>query len=231
MLEVAEHDPVLVPEAARRVLLARADEARESARALADRGQFGGAAVGLRALMAEIELLPGWVINDGTPLAEAYELLVDEATAFERRPSLEAYAAFRKTTVGSKLAATVPSAAKSRGDASQKLIEHVAGDCPEAWLVVVDESSVVRHPLREECVIGRTNDADIRVESAQVSRRHAEVFANAGAYWIADLGSTNPTIVNGNDLGRAPHKLEPGDVVLVGDVELRYEEGLPKRPT
>lgn len=229
-LEVAEHDPVLVPEAARRVLLARADEARASARALADRGQFGGAAAGLRALMTEIELLPGWVTNDGTPLAEAYELLVDEATAFERRPSLEAYAAFRKATVGSKLAATVPSAARSRGDASQKLIEHVAGDCPEGWLVVIDGSNVVRHPLREECVIGRTNDADIRVESAQVSRRHAEVFANAGAYWIADLGSTNPTIVNGNDLGRVPHKLEPGDVVLVGDVELRYEEGVRKGP-
>ncbi|MBX3219421.1 MAG: FHA domain-containing protein [Labilithrix sp.] len=221
-LEVAEREPAVVPEAARRVFLARADEARDASRGLADRGQFAAAAAGLRATMAEIERLPGWVVNDGSPLAEAYELLVDEATAFERRPSIEAYAAFRKATVGSKLAASIPSAARSRGDASQKLIEHVAGDRPEAWLVA--ESNGARYPLLEECVIGRTNDADIRVESAQVSRRHAEVFANAGDYWIADLGSTNPTIVNGEDLGRAPHKLAPGDVVLVGDVELRYEE-------
>jgi Ca-activated chloride channel family protein len=228
-IELAEREPAVVIEAARRVLLVRADEAREASRALADRGQFGGAAAGLRALMAEIARLPGWIVNDASPLAEAYELLVDEAMAFERRPSPEAYAAFRKATVGSKLAAVVPSAAKSRGDASQKLIEHVAGDCPEAWLVAMTPSGTEdehksRHRLREECVIGRTNEADIVVASPQVSRRHAEVFANAGDYWVADLGSTNPTIVNGKSLSRAPHKLAPGDIVRVGDVELRYEE-------
>jgi Ca-activated chloride channel family protein len=222
-IEVADRDPVVVADAARRVLIARADEARESSRALADRGQFGAAAAGLRAVMAEIERLPGWVVNDGTPLAEAYELLVDEAMAFERRPSAEQYAVFRKATVNSKLAVVVPSEAKSRGDVSQKLIQHVAGDCPPAWLVALAGGG--RHPLREECVIGRTKDADICVASPQVSRRHAEVFANAGDYWVADLGSTNPTLVNGSPLGRAPHKLTPGDVVRVGDVELRYEEG------
>lgn len=223
-IEVADREPLVVADAARRVLIARADEAREGARALADRGQFGAAAASLRALMAEIERLPGWIVNDGTPLAEAYELLVDEAMAFERRPSAEQYAAFRKATVNSKLAVVVPKEAKSRGDASQKLIEHVAGDRPPAWLVAI-AGAVGRHPLREECVIGRTNDAEICVMSPQVSRRHAEVFANAGDYWVADLGSTNPTIVNGKPLGRAPHKLAPGDVVRVGDVELRYEEG------
>lgn len=225
-LEVADRAPDVVVEAARRVLVARADEARCSARSLADRGQFGGAAAALRGLTAEIERLPGWVVNDGSPLAEAYELLVDEATAFERRPSPEAYALFRKATVGSKLTASVPSAARSRGDASQRLIEHVAGDRPEAWLV--GEGTGARHRLCEECVIGRTRDADLHVEGAQVSRRHAEVFADAGAYWIVDLGSTNPTIVNGADLGSTPHKLRPGDVVLVGDVELRYEEAVPE---
>ena len=228
-LEVADREPRVVADAARRVLLARADDARDKARTLADGGQFGAAASGLRALMNAIERIPGWVANDGSPLAEAYELLVDEATAFERRPSPEAYAAFRKAAVSSKVALMVPGAAKSRGDASQKLIELVAGDCPEAWLVAV--SGQQRHRLREEVVIGRTNDAGIRVEGAQVSRRHAEVFANAGDYWVADLGSTNPTIVNGQALGRAPHKLQPGDVVRVGDVELRYEEGTrPKGP-
>ncbi|HVH47038.1 MAG TPA: FHA domain-containing protein, partial [Labilithrix sp.] len=222
-LEVVEREPMLVPAAARRVLLVRADEVRESSRMLADRGQFGAAAAGLRSLMTEIGRLPGWLANDGSSLAEAYELLLDEATAFERRPSVEAYAAFRKATVSSKLAVVVPSAARSRGDASQKLIEHVAGDCPEAWLTGLT-GIAGRFRLREECVIGRTNDADICVTSAEVARRHAEVFANEGHYWVADLGSTKPTIVNGTALERAPHKLQPGDVVRVGDAELRYEE-------
>jgi len=222
-LEVADREPLLVAEAARRVLLARADDAREAARAFADRGQFTAAASGLHAVMREIEQLPGWVMNDGTPLAEAYELLVDERGAYERRPSPEAYAAFRKAAAQSKLALMVPNAARSRGDASQKLIEHVAGDCPEAWLTVLGPCGG-RHRLREELVIGRTNDAEIRIESPRVSRRQAEISANAGDYWVADLGSTNPTFVNGAELGRAPHKLEPGDIIRVGDVELRYDE-------
>jgi Ca-activated chloride channel family protein len=224
-LEIADREPALVVDAARRILLVRSDLARESARALADQGQFTGAAATLRKVLAEIQRVPNYVMNDGSPLAEAYELLLDEAMTYERRPSLEAYAAFRKSAVASKLAASVPSAARSRGAASQKLIEHVAGDCPEAWLVLLGRPEAPSHRLNEESIIGRTNDADIRVESAQVARRHAEVFADAGEYWIASLGSTSPTFVNGKELGRVPHKLVAGDIVRVGDVELRYEEG------
>jgi uncharacterized protein YegL len=212
----------IVPEAARLVLLVRADEVRDAARELADRGQFSAAAVLVRRLMSEIERLPGWVANDGSPLAEAYELLVDEAMAFERRPSAEAYAQFKKATAGSRVAASVPSSARLRGDASQHLIEQIAGDRPEAWLVDLRDGA--RHELAEECVIGRTSQAQIQVASSSVSRKHAEVFANAGDYWVADLGSTNPTLVNGKALGSVPHKLLQGDVVQVGDVELRYEQ-------
>ena len=38
------------------------------------------------------------------------------------------------------------------------------------------------------------------------------------------LDGTNVTKVNGKPLGSAPCKLKAGDVVLVGDVELVYEE-------
>lgn len=230
-LEVADREPAVVVEAARRILLVRADQAREEARVHADRGQFPAAANVLRTLMREIEKLPDWVANDGSLLAEAYELLVDEAMAFERRPDAEQYAMFKKATHGSRLAASAPTSARSRGDASQKLIEHVAGDCPEAWVLVErgPGSPPQKHVLREECIIGRTADADIRVMSASVSRRHAEIFANAGDYWVTDLGSTNPTIVNGQPLQRAPHKLAPGDVIRVGEIELRYDEA--RRPS
>ena len=53
-------------------------------------------------------------------------------------------------------------------------------------------------------------------------------FANAGDFWVADMGSTNPTLVNGSALGSAPHKLAAGDVIIVGDMKLRYEEA-PKK--
>jgi pSer/pThr/pTyr-binding forkhead associated (FHA) protein len=45
-----------------------------------------------------------------------------------------------------------------------------------------------------------------------------------GEFWACDLGSTNVTKVNGEPLGSTPRKLKEGDVVLVGDVELVYEE-------
>src|SRR5262249_29779065 len=163
-----------------------------------------------------IESLSDWTVNDGTLLAEAYELLVDEATVFERRPSPEAYSAFKKATANARVASVVPSLARSRGDASQKLIEQIAGDCPDAWLVVIAgavEHRSRRYKLSEESIIGRTAEADICVVGPGVSRRHAEVFADAGEYWISDLGSTSPTFVNGTELGRAPHKLETGDVI------------------
>lgn len=219
-IEIADREPALVSEAARRIFLVRADQAREVARGHADRGQFGAAAAGLRALMTEIAALSDWVPNDGSPLAEAYELLVDEVMAFERRPSAEQYAQFRKEAVQSKLAMQMPKSAKSRGGASQKWIEYAAGDCPIAFLSFQGQ----RHRLEEEALIGRTSDADIQVHSDSVSRRHARVYANEGKYWVSDLGSTNTTCVNQTPIRSAPHELRAGDVIMIGAMELRYEE-------
>src|SRR4029079_4774660 len=118
-----------------------------------------------------------------------------------------------------------PAAASSRGVASTKLLEHTAGNYPEAFIVVMNgQDAGNRHLLKEECVIGRTASADLPISSDGVSRRHAEVYALEGEFWAFDLGSTNVTKVNGTPLGSAPTKLRPGDVLLVGDVRLRYEE-------
>ena len=75
-----------------------------------------------------------------------------------------------------------------------------------------------------------TAEAEICLVGPGVARRHAEVFADAGAFWISDLGSTSSTFVNGKELGRTPHELEPGDVIRVGDVELRYEQAPLTKP-
>jgi Ca-activated chloride channel family protein len=224
-LDIVDREPAVVGDAASRVMLVRADRVREEARALADRGNFGGAATLLRGLLAEVERVPGFVVGEGSPLGEAYELLVDEAMAMERRPDQEAYAMFRKSAMGSKLAMHAPPAASSRGAASSKLMEHTAGHFPEAYIVVKNGAEAgKRHRLREECVIGRTASADVPIVSDMVSRRHAEIYALEGEFWACDLGSTNVTKVNGAPLGSAPRKLKAGDVVLVGDVELVYEE-------
>lgn len=219
-VEIAERDAVVDASALREVLLVRADVVREEARGHADRGQFAPAAVVLRKLLAEIEKCPGFVLDDGSPLAEAYELLVDEAVAMERKPNVDEYSAFRKSTVATKLAAMGPESARDRGPASRRFVEHAAGDLPEAYLV----AGAVRHRLREENVLGRTSTADVVLAQAGVSRRHAEVYAIEGKFLVADLGSTNTTTINGMPLGRVPHALVHGDVLRIGDAELRYEE-------
>lgn len=220
-VEIADRAPVPIVEGARRILLVRAEEARDEARALADKGHFPQAALALRTVMQAITALPGWIANDGSTLAEAYELLVDEVMVYERRPDAEQYAMFRKSTVGGRLTTESPMSARARGEASSKLIMHVAGDMPVAWLV---NQMGAKYKLEEENVIGRTATAEIQVKSPSVSRKHAQVFANAGDFWVADLGSTNPTLVNGLALRSAPHKLAPGDVIVVGDMQLRYEQ-------
>jgi pSer/pThr/pTyr-binding forkhead associated (FHA) protein len=70
--------------------------------------------------------------------------------------------------------------------------------------------------------IGRHDDCLIRIRSAQVSRRHCEVFEDKGKLMVKDLGSSNGTYVNGKRvLGQQP--LKAGDVLSIGGVTLRVD--------
>jgi Protein of unknown function (DUF3662)/FHA domain len=81
-----------------------------------------------------------------------------------------------------------------------------------------------RHELDDRAVvIGRSRECDISVDDPNVSRRHAEIRHEDGAYWIADLGSTNGVLVNGKRVQRA--KLEPEDEILLGTTVVRFEHG------
>jgi FhaA, N-terminal domain/FHA domain len=81
-----------------------------------------------------------------------------------------------------------------------------------------------RHELDDRAlVIGRSRDCDISVDDPNVSRRHAEIRHEDGAYWIADLGSTNGVLLNGKRVERA--KLEPDDEILLGTTVVRFERG------
>ena len=74
-------------------------------------------------------------------------------------------------------------------------------------------------------VIGRSSAAQVVVDDAQVSRRHAECKLQAGQWFIHDLGSANGTFVNGRRLGADEMlPLRPGDRLRLGkNVELSFE--------
>ncbi len=81
--------------------------------------------------------------------------------------------------------------------------------------------SVTRFPA----VIGKeAGDAACRVAAPTVSRRHAKIEAVGKSFCLTDLRSTNGTFLNGEMLRpMAPTPLNPGDSVILGDVEFTFE--------
>jgi len=79
-------------------------------------------------------------------------------------------------------------------------------------------------PLRmnREIIIGRSSDLDMVLVEDMVSRRHAKISSSDADVYIQDMGSTNGTFVNGIRLTR-DRKLTPGDVVRIGETDLRFE--------
>ncbi len=66
--------------------------------------------------------------------------------------------------------------------------------------------------------IGRSRDNDLvlpQTDAPASSARHAEAFLETGRWWLADVGSTNGTYVNGLPITR--RRLVPGDVLAFGD--------------
>jgi hypothetical protein len=100
------------------------------------------------------------------------------------------------------------------------------GPAPEpdrgAQLVMIEKGKVGQaFPLtKDRVIIGRLGESDLVLSDPGVSRRHAEVRREDGKYVIADLGSTNGTMVNEATIGE--RTLEEGDRVTVGHTVLEF---------
>ena len=72
--------------------------------------------------------------------------------------------------------------------------------------------------------IGRSGENQVELEDDEfASSSHARVEPRHDGAWLVDRGSTNGTFVNGIRID-SPHRLEAGDVVRIGETQLRYEE-------
>jgi EAL domain-containing protein (putative c-di-GMP-specific phosphodiesterase class I) len=69
-------------------------------------------------------------------------------------------------------------------------------------------------------VLGRESSAHFAVPSASVSKAHAEIYESDGFYWIRDLGSSNGTFVNNQQIREVP--LEQGDIILLAKSEFQF---------
>jgi diguanylate cyclase (GGDEF)-like protein len=80
---------------------------------------------------------------------------------------------------------------------------------------------------RDEVILGRALEADVRINDARASRMHARIFVerdqetNETSYHISDLGSTNGTLLNGQAIADAV--LNDGDKITIGEHLMRFD--------
>ena len=71
--------------------------------------------------------------------------------------------------------------------------------------------------------LGRGGQNTVALDGDEfASAQHARVEARGDDLWVEDLGSTNGTFVNGARV-TTPRKLQPGDVLRVGQTDMRVD--------
>ena len=74
----------------------------------------------------------------------------------------------------------------------------------------------VRVP-EEGVVVGRGEEAGLRIASGEISREHCRLQPDGVALVVTDLGSSNGTLVNGTPIAE-PTECRPGDRITIGPV-------------
>jgi hypothetical protein len=73
-----------------------------------------------------------------------------------------------------------------------------------------------------ETLLGRGLEASVRLRDRAVSRQHARIRQDEGAFVLEDQDSPNGVFLNGHRV-RAPHLLQDGDVLELGRTLLRFQ--------
>jgi hypothetical protein len=165
-----------------------------------------------RVLMEEDEDLAVGEFGIATRMVHEKEVPPDAAApAAPAAPAVEPDAELGQTKIFKPAPDT---AAVSAEEAAELGLAHAS-----AVLVVRGQ----RHEIGDgPVVIGRSRDCAITLDDPNISRRHAEIRRADGAYWIADLGSTNGLEVNGRREQRA--RLKDGDRIVIGRTDLGFEQ-------
>ena len=94
------------------------------------------------------------------------------------------------------------------------VLEPFLGDVGAAGLIVL---------TRDNTSIGRdTAVADLVLADASVARLHARILRQGDAYWLYDEGSAAGTFHNYGRVGLAPQRLQDGDQIGLGRVQLHF---------
>jgi len=98
-----------------------------------------------------------------------------------------------------------------------------------ATLAIVDGCRVgdVLTLTADEMIVGRQPTCDLVLPTASISRQHARLLCQDGAYYLEDLNSRNGTFVNGRRVSTAV-RLVDRDVIQLFDVKLVFRMTAPE---
>lgn len=98
-------------------------------------------------------------------------------------------------------------------------------DTALAWLVVTGGARAgERVPLYgDPIILGRAEDADVRLPESSVSEHHARLFNDRGQWVVQDAGGGHETFVN--DLRIGEYALRDGDRIRIGRSILKLVSG------
>ncbi len=102
------------------------------------------------------------------------------------------------------------------------IVERLKAHAAAARLIVIQGDVLGRNiELADRAVmIGRGASCDFLIQHASVSRQHCKIWNEDGRFYIADLGSTNQTVLNGARVQHA--ELQDEDRITVGEIELKF---------
>lgn len=94
-----------------------------------------------------------------------------------------------------------------------------------AKLVVLTEglAGTVYELKGDRITVGRVEDNQIQVVEPSVSSHHCELLVKGSEVQVKDLGSTNGTFINGDQIKEAT--LKAGQTLRLGKIELRFDDG------
>lgn len=84
-------------------------------------------------------------------------------------------------------------------------------------------------PLSDYNLIGRGEDATLKLADFEVSRQHATIKRDGQHYWLVDLGSANGSFVNDEALAVA-RVLRAGDRLQFGSSVFLFEQAAVEKP-
>lgn len=91
-----------------------------------------------------------------------------------------------------------------------------AEDEKTGWALKANHAALANRvfPVKAATIVGRSNECDITLAAAHLSRRHAKLVVENGLLYVRDLGSANGTYLNGEKINEA--RVRRGD-------ELRFD--------